>query len=142
MAEGLLKHMLPKGLQARVQVASAGTHALHGHPAAGHGIAVMRAHGIDIGAHRARLLSRETIRSADLVLVMERAHLEWIRMGMGRGGTEIRPIGEIAGAGAPEDVPAPYGEDRRAYRDCAERLKKSVAGVIGYLQTRLGPENP
>ncbi len=80
MAEGMLKKKLPKRLAGQVAISSAGTHALHGNRAQPHAIEVMQGFGIDIDGHRARQLSSALIRSSDLVLVMEKYHLRWVKV--------------------------------------------------------------
>lgn len=54
-------------------VESAGIGALVGHPADPHVIAVAQAHGLDLTTHRARQITTEMVREADLVLVMEQS---------------------------------------------------------------------
>ncbi|WP_054699675.1 low molecular weight phosphatase family protein [Desulfosarcina cetonica] len=78
MAEGLLRRALPEALEEKVIVRSAGTHALHGNRAQPEAIMAAAAHGADINDHRASELDAAMVKSADLVLVMERFHLEQI----------------------------------------------------------------
>ena len=60
-----------------VTVASAGTGALVGHPADADTQAVALARGLDLSTHRARQLTPEITRWADIILVMEKHHLEY-----------------------------------------------------------------
>jgi len=68
MAAGLLRHMLPTDLENRIQVISAGTHAMHGHQAAPFAVQAMARQGIDISGHRARMIDRTLVRRASLIL--------------------------------------------------------------------------
>jgi len=73
MAEVLLRHRLGQlGVDARV--ASAGL-LRPGQPASAHGVDILRGRGLDLTAHRSRAMSRELLRSADLVLAMAREHV-------------------------------------------------------------------
>jgi protein-tyrosine phosphatase len=76
MAEGLLRTRLAEqGIDA--EVASAGLYE-SGHPATDHAVAVVAARGGDIAAHRSRNLDAPEVglADADLVLAMERRHLQ------------------------------------------------------------------
>lgn len=75
-AEAILSQRLAERGRA-VTVASAGTGALVGHPADADTQAVALARGIDLSAHRARQLTPEITRWADVILVMEKHHLEY-----------------------------------------------------------------
>lgn len=71
MAEGMLRALVGS----RVEVGSAGTAALLGHPADDQAREVLAERGIDIAAHRARFATPELLRGSDLVLAMQRHHL-------------------------------------------------------------------
>jgi protein-tyrosine phosphatase len=73
MAEVLLRHRLGElGVDARV--ASAGL-LRPGQPASQHGVDILRGRGLDLTAHRSQSMTRELLRSADLVLAMAREHV-------------------------------------------------------------------
>ena len=73
MAEALLGHRLAaRGYDANVH--SAGL-SLHDEPASAYGIDVMAARGLDTRSHRSRVMTREIVAGADLVLGMARAHV-------------------------------------------------------------------
>ncbi|WP_423823863.1 hypothetical protein [Salinisphaera sp. SPP-AMP-43] len=74
MAEAYLAQRTP-----RVEVAPAGTHALIDEPADDKAIAVARAQGLSLEQHRARQLEERIAREQDLILVMEKNQLEWVR---------------------------------------------------------------
>ncbi|WP_175693404.1 low molecular weight protein-tyrosine-phosphatase [Burkholderia ambifaria] len=67
MAQALFRARLPG-----IDVQSAGLGALVGHPAEPFAVALMRERGLDIAAHRARLLTPPLCAQADLILTMER----------------------------------------------------------------------
>jgi protein-tyrosine-phosphatase len=55
-------------------VSSTGT-SFTGHAASPDAVATVRAMGVDIDDHRSRMLARDQIEGADLILAMERAHV-------------------------------------------------------------------
>jgi len=73
MAEAFLRHRL-EGRTVDVHVASAGLR-LVGEPASANGVDVLAERGLDLSAHRSRILDRELLESTDLVLAMSREHL-------------------------------------------------------------------
>jgi protein-tyrosine phosphatase len=73
MAEALLRHRLTAmGVDARV--ASAGL-LRPDQPASPHGVDILRQRGLDMTAHRSRAMTRDLLRSCDLVLAMAREHV-------------------------------------------------------------------
>ena len=66
MAEGLLGKLLP-----HVQISSAGLAAMVGYGADPIAVQLMAQQGIDISAHRGRMLTDALVRSSDLILVMD-----------------------------------------------------------------------
>lgn len=73
MAEALLRKMLTEDLgekAAKITVLSAGTGATAGETASSLAIKVMNQEGIDLSKHRAKKLTAELVREADLILTM------------------------------------------------------------------------
>ena len=73
MAEALLRHRL-EGRSVDVHVGSAGLR-LVGERASAHGVDVLADRGIDMSAHRSRILDRELLEGVDLAIAMSREHL-------------------------------------------------------------------
>jgi protein-tyrosine phosphatase len=73
MAEAFLRHRL-EGRKADVNVSSAGLR-LVGEPASANGVDVLAERGLDLSAHRSRILDRELLEGTDLALAMAREHL-------------------------------------------------------------------
>jgi len=76
MAEHLLRHRLEQTGNWQGRVYSAGVSALVLHPADEVTVAVMSDRSIDLASHRAKQLTKQHLRQADLVLVMEKQHRE------------------------------------------------------------------
>lgn len=133
MAEGLLRHLLPPEVKPQVTVRSAGTYGLHGHQAEPNAVSAMAQWGIDISPHRARLLTRDLIRQADLILTMENAHLEAVR------GLSLfsKPNAKLLSYfGSPDFEPEigdPYGRPLKAYLKCLKTLHPCINGLIRWL---------
>ena len=73
MAEALLRKMLTEdlaGKAAQITVLSAGTGAVTGESASSLAITVMNQEGIDLSHHRAKKLTADLVREADLILTM------------------------------------------------------------------------
>ena len=89
-------------------------------------------HGIDLGAHRARPLSRELVEQADLVLAMGERHLARVRELGGAGKsfllTEFASHGEHA-----RGVADPFGGDLAAYRETYDDLDREVRRALDRL---------
>jgi len=79
LAEVLFKAMVRRKGEAEAwRIGSAGVWALEGSPAALSAISAAAARGLNLSTHVARRVTRDLIRQSDLVLVMERGHLEAI----------------------------------------------------------------
>ncbi len=165
MGEALLRHGLTAA-GADHPVASAGTHAMDGGPATGHGIEVLGDRGIDLTGHLSRHLNAEIVDGADLIVAMTRQHEAVVgRLDpMARGRTFL--AGEVARLGGQvgppvddeglrdwaarldgargghmttgrvaDEVADPYGENRDAYQQTANRLD----GLCSALTRLLSP---
>lgn len=139
MAEGLLaRHAQTAGLH-HVVVESAGTHAPEGSPASTFARQAAAELGADIDRHRARYLNRAMVEDADLILVMENAHEQFIASALPAASEGKVKLMRTYHAGDPssEDVPDPIGADLGYYRDVARLIDDCCMGV---LKTLLPPE--
>jgi len=126
MGQALIAAALPQ-----LQVTSAGIGALVGEPADPLARQLMAERGLDIEAHRARQLTEQMCRQADLILVMDEAQRLHIgqRYPLARG--KLFRLGEATRV----DIPDPYRQGRPAFeqalqlidagaRAWAERIRK------------------
>lgn len=113
MGEALIAAALP-----HVQVTSAGTGALVGHPADPIARKLMAERGIDIEAHRARQLTGLMCQQADLILAMDEAQRLHIsqRHPLTRG--KLFRLGEVART----DIPDPYRMGRPAFEHALQLI--------------------
>ena len=137
MAEGLLLHHLPTDMQSMVSVRSAGTHGLHGNRAEPLAVRAAAAHGADISGHRARVLDAAMIRSADLVLGMEKYHLEKINAQLMFGCKYASLLGEFAPQGHNLEIEDPYGQPLNAYTAAARDILDCMPGLIDYIRSKV-----
>ncbi|TMR16447.1 hypothetical protein ETD86_25305 [Nonomuraea turkmeniaca] len=149
-----------------VTTGSAGVRALVGHPMAPHAVGALAKLGLDGRAHRARLLDLDLVRSADLLLTMEAAHVavavgldpaaahksftlpEFAALASGAGGRRyrsdtveraraiVRSAAERRDRQRVMDVYDPYGGPPEGYEACAKTLGASLSHALGAL---LGP---
>jgi protein-tyrosine-phosphatase len=127
MAEALLRRALEsRGVAGQVTVASAGTGAWDGAPASEGAYLVGLEQDVDLSGHRARLLTRELVASADLILVMSRHHS--MRVAELGGADRVHLLGEFAGKAA--EVTDPFGGELSDYRATLAELRELVDGVV------------
>ncbi len=126
LAEALLRREFDRRGTDGVEVASAGTGAWEGAPASEGAYLVGLEHGLDLSAHRARLLTRDLLEQFTLVLTMARHHrLRADELG-GRGRSHV--LGEYVGLSGPEaEVADPFGSDLDVYRETYEQLESFIA---------------
>src|SRR2546426_2655827 len=109
MAEALLARRLrDRGIEGTVT--SAGISALVGYPADVMARELMTARGLDLGAHRARQLTPDLVRAADLVLTMEAGQQRAVEILESSGRGRVHRIGRIGTF----DTPDPYRQGRAA----------------------------
>src|SRR5437868_1424328 len=148
MAEHLLREGLVRRGVTGVEVASAGTHGLVGHPVQEHAAAALLARGIASDAFVARRLAAEHVSGADLVLGASREHraaaVSLVPRAAGRTFT-LREFDRLLSAVDPaapdlvaaaagqrglvrpdqpedDDITDPYGGPAAGYAPCAELI--------------------
>ncbi len=119
-----------------IEVASAGVSAWDGAPASDGALLVGMEQGVDLSAHRARLLTREIVATSDLILVMGPQHRERAEELGGRGRTHL--LMEYAGGRPGAGVSDPYGGELEVYRTTWAQLDREIARVC----ERLAAERP
>jgi protein-tyrosine-phosphatase len=129
LAEALLLRALQNRAMDGVAVTSAGTGAWDGAPASEGAYLVGLERGLDLSGHRARLLTRELVEQADLILTMARHHRARVDELGGEG--RVFVLGEYAGReGNDAEVSDPFGGNLDVYRDTCAELDALVAAVV------------
>jgi protein-tyrosine-phosphatase len=112
---------------AHAVAASAGVAAVDDAPASPEAREVAREIGLDLDAHRARLLTRPMVLEAALVLVMGERQREFIRVLAPEAMDRVHTLVEYASGGdTTGDVSDPWGGDRSRYRRTRDELKDLV----------------
>jgi len=134
LAEALMRRELGELARDDITVTSAGTGAWDGAPASEGAYLVGLEHGLDLSAHRARLLTRDLVEEAHLVLTMARHHRARVQELGGEGRTYV--LGEYAGQTGPQaEVSDPFGGDLEVYRDTYAELEEMVRAAVKRLVT-------
>ena len=129
MAAGALTAALGADSE-RIVVESAGTAAWEGQPATEPSLEVAAAAGIDLSRHRSRRVTPAMVRSADLVLVMERGHLAAVRS-LGADPDRTHVLSEWPPPGEPGlEISDPFGASREAYEECWRRIQRHLERVL------------
>ena len=118
------KKMSGMGLSDQCLAQPAGTWGQDGLPAAAEGIHVMQERGIDIGAHRSRIVTREIIDSAEIILTMERGHKEALTIEFSHKQEQIYLLTEIIGAGY--DILDPFGRTLQDFKETSVELETII----------------
>ncbi|HET9065894.1 MAG TPA: low molecular weight protein arginine phosphatase [Gemmatimonadales bacterium] len=117
-------------------VSSAGTSAWDGSPASEGAYLVALERGMDLGPHRARVLTTEVIRSADLVLTMTAAQA--VRAHELGAAARVHTLAAYAmGTERGPDVSDPFGGPLEGYRATLEELEPLIAATWERIQGRL-----
>jgi low molecular weight protein-tyrosine phosphatase len=117
MAEGLIRQALPE-----LQVSSAGLAALVGHGADPIAVEIMAGVGIDISAHRARMLTEEIARDTDLILVMDDEQKFLVARQYPFVMGKVFRLGEAGG----QDIPDPYRQNPDVFRSVFSMIEIGV----------------
>jgi protein-tyrosine-phosphatase len=120
VGEAILRDRLAKqGLESWA-VSSAGTWALAKRGAAKVSIQLMDEQGLDLKAHRARMVKRSYLEEADLVLCMEAGQAEALRAEFPAFASKIHLLSEMVGMSY--NVKDPYGQPVELYREMVSEL--------------------
>jgi len=122
MAEALLIDRLSDSNYSKINIASAGVGALVGHEADATAKELMTEKNIDVSAHRARQLNTELISEYDLILVMEKGHINAVH--------NIAPSSKgkvhLLGKWSDFEISDPYMQPRREFEVALELIERGV----------------
>ncbi len=136
MAEALMREALASRGAEQVTVSSAGTGAWDGAPISEGAYLVGLENGMDLSGHRAQLLTRELVKSADLILTMSSHHRA--RVAELGGEDKVHVLGEYAGREEGRtEVTDPFGSDLASYRQTYAELQDIINGVVSRVAGRV-----
>lgn len=104
-----------------MEIASAGTAALIGHPPPDTVIEILKERDIDISSHRARQVTGEMARHYDLILVMERSQQQFIEGNWPIFKGRVHHLVD-----SDKDVTDPYGSSTEVYMDSLAQIESGV----------------
>jgi protein-tyrosine-phosphatase len=137
MAEAIARKIaIERGLS-DVEAISAGTSAHDGSPASDGSLLVGLERNMDLGSHRSQTLSRELVKSADLILAMGPHHLERIEALGGSGRAYL--LSDYASHGASlRPISDPIGAELDVYRATADELEEEIRRVLDRITAERG----
>jgi protein-tyrosine phosphatase len=131
MAEVLFKKRITEaGLADEIEVLSAGTCALEGFPASRGAYYVANRFGLSLEAFVSQPLTRELCESANLIIVMEQAHLDWIQVSFPEAVCKTVLLGELIDPDRPQDVPDPISAGEHYFIYIAKLLNGAFDKLI------------
>jgi len=138
MAEAIARReAIERGLM-DFDVSSAGTSAWDDAPASDGSLHVALEHGVDLGEHRARQLTREIVADQDVILVMGPHHLE--RAEALGGESKSHLLAHYAAHGSSDRaVSDPFGGDLEVYRATYEELEREIKRVFDRIAAEQAP---
>jgi protein-tyrosine phosphatase len=132
MAEGLLRKLLTdRGRLGDFRIESAGTYAADGAPATASSVDVCAEHGIDIGGHVARSITKTMIERASLILTMEPGHRHMVLAAAPQAEDRCFVITKYGkGARAAIGIPDPIGQPREEYEATFRQIEASIQAAM------------
>lgn len=146
MAEYVLRDALEQeGLGDRVEVASLGTTGWEvGNPIDPRAGAILREHGLDPSAHRARATTREELAGADLVLALDHDHLGPLRRMLGDRAEDTLFMLRDFDPAEPEDtgIRDPWYGGEEDFQTVWDQITAATEGLVPAIKERLAPRDP
>lgn len=118
IAEVYLQYLRPE-----LNVFSSGLGALVGKPADPKSIALMDVKEIDLTKHIAQQITNELVLRADLILVMEQAHVDGIQNQFPESRGKVHLIGKW---NKNQEVPDPYRKDVEAFESASAMIESGL----------------
>ena len=140
-AEIVLRHKVQEaGLADRVRIASAGTHDYHvGAPADDRSREHARLRGYDLSDHRARQVRLLDFERCDLILGMDRGHMELLEEDCpARHRHKLRRLMEFAPAGLADEVADPYYGGKQGFETVLDHVEAACDGLVAHIRRELG----
>src|SRR3954469_6400115 len=137
MAEAITRKLAVERGLSELEVASAGTSAWDTAPASDGALLVAMERGMDLSDHRAQSLTRDLVRSSDLILAMGPHHLERIEALGGEGKAFL--ISDFASRGSSHRaISDPVGAELEVYRTTADELEEEVNRILDRIAAERG----
>ena len=131
-AEGVLRHWVEEaGLENRIQIDSAGTHAYHvGNPPDARAQAAAKTRGYDLSEQRARALDEDDCQTFDYLITMDADNLARVRKLCSSESEKVAPLLSYAPGVDETDVPDPYYGGERGFERVLELVEAGCQGLL------------
>jgi low molecular weight protein-tyrosine phosphatase len=142
--EGVLRYRAARrGLEARVRVASAGTHDYHvGQAPDPRTVKHASKRGYDLSAQRAAQVSPEDFQRFDYILAMDRGHLRILRALQPPGSkAKLGLFLEASGKWKGEDVPDPYYGNGAQFEQVLDMVEEAAERWLDRIEAELDPSS-
>ncbi|MFH1477217.1 MAG: low molecular weight protein arginine phosphatase [Verrucomicrobiota bacterium] len=136
MAEYLLRRRL--GKQTDWTVGSAGLFTDNGMAASQPAIEVLREHAVDLTPHRSRVVTKNIIDTATLIVVMTSTHTAELKRRFPGAQDRIYLLKSFDPECGGGDIPDPLGGNTAQYRVIRNEIEAALPGLISYLQSYAG----
>jgi len=139
-AQGVFERLVKEaGLEARIEIDSAGTHAYHvGEPPDRRATQVAAVRGIDLSSQRARRVHEDDFESFDYVLAMDRDNLEDLRAICPPHVRErICLLLDFAEVDQSNDVPDPYYGGEQGFERVLDLVEDGARGLLVDIRQRI-----
>lgn len=138
LAEVIARARLEERGWTQVRVSSAGTAGFGAARASEGARTAVREIGLDLDDHRARPLTEEVVREADIVLAMTPAHVDVVEA-LG-GEDKVSLLSEFLEGSAPnEPIEDPFGGTDEEFARARDRIREAVDGLLERLEAILAP---
>ena len=140
-AQGVFERLVQEaGLDAHIDIDSAGTHAYHvGEPPDRRATQAAAERGIDLTSQRARRVCEADFESFDYILAMDRDNLEDLRaICPAHYHERIRLLLEFAETSQPGDVPDPYYGGAQGFERVLDMVEDGAKGLLEDIRQRIG----
>ena len=118
---------------AGIEVASAGTGASTGTPASEGSYLIALERGLDLSSHRSRLLTRDLVMAADLILTMTESQAA--RIAELGGSPKVHTLPAYANyPDSRREVLDPFGLDVEGYREAGRHIEMLLDAVVARLR--------
>ena len=139
MAEYLLRQHL--GPQAEWQVSSAGLFTANGMAASLPAIEVLREQGLDLTPHRSRVVTKDIVDAATLIVVMTTAHVTELKRRFPEAQDRIYLLKSFDPGCGGGDIPDPLGGTTNLYRTIREEIESALLDLILYLKSYVSKQD-
>ena len=139
MAEGLMKKYLRALGKDKIEVVSAGVGAVGGFPPTEETVETMKKEGVDVSGYRSKKITREMIKGADLILVMEASHKDIVARFMPEAVSKTYLLKEFLVEKSVENypdnhnIPDPIGKPMDFYKLSFEIIKSQIERIAKLL---------